>query len=82
MTKFRNMKIEITEDQPLDEVVRELERLGCINNQFYFHISDHNEISNFKSIACYESGSLYYNSIDTDLIYGCNLTTLAELKEM
>ena len=26
--QFKNMKIEINEHQPLDEVVRELERLG------------------------------------------------------
>lgn len=32
MTKFQNMKIEINEQQPLDEVVRELERLGYHGN--------------------------------------------------
>lgn len=28
MNKFQNMKIQINEQQPLDEVVKELERLG------------------------------------------------------
>lgn len=79
---MNNMKIEINESQPLDEITKELERMGYINNQFYFHISDHNESGKFKSVACYEGGSFYYHTVDADLIYSCNLTTLAELKEM
>ena len=82
MTNFRNMKIEINEQQPLEDVVRELERLGYFCNQFYFHISDHNEKSKFKSIACYGDGYFYYHTIDVDMIYSCELTTLTQLKEM
>lgn len=32
MSKFKNIKIEINEDQPIDEIVRELEGLGYVQD--------------------------------------------------
>lgn len=69
MTKFQNMKIEINEQQPLDEVVRELERLGYKKDL----------INGWTWVLCHEIGLYSIHSHD----YGFgNLTTLAELKEM
>lgn len=79
---MKNMKIEINETQPLDEVVRGLERLGYMSGQFYFHISDHKNKDEFNSVACYENGSFYYHKQGVDMIWQCGTTTLAELKEM
>lgn len=79
---FENLKISINDQQPLDEVVGELERLGYECDQFYFHISDHKEKYKFKSIACYCSGYFYYHITEIEYIFDCKLTTLAELKEM
>lgn len=79
MTKSRNMKIEINEDQPLDEVVRELERLGFRKN-----------LSLNSDNVVYTLGDGFIRSFsDHDLEWfnditqtEWNLTTLAELKEM
>ena len=74
MTK-RNMKIEINESQPLDEVVMELEKRGYKKSMFTPNKNTH-------FIVVYESGSF------TDLgkfdggAYDWKLTTIAELKEM
>lgn len=69
MTNFRNLKIEINKNQPLDEVVKELERLGykagfIYNNYIY-------------SVEAYMDGVYdFYNfKQESD-------TTLAELREM
>ena len=70
----KNMKIAITPEQPLDEVVMELERLGVkrvgIIMEIGFIISD---------------GKLYTHCSrkNVDILY-CDyiLTTLAELKDM
>ena len=71
---FKNIKIEINEDQTIDEIVTVLERLGAkrvgIIMEIGFIISD---------------GKLYTHCSRTnvDILY-CDyiLTTLAELKEM
>lgn len=68
MTKFLNLKIAITEDQPLDEVVRELERLG--------YKEATKKPNAFNMIYVGSSGYYTYMYIEE------NLTTLAELKEM
>lgn len=81
MTK-RNMKIEINESQPINEVVAELGRLGYECKQFYFHIDEHKEKCKFKSVVCYCSGRFYYYVKEVDDIFGCELTTLDELKQM
>ena len=68
---FKNMKIEINDQQPLDEVVRELERLGYVKD------------TTLNDCACYvytfDDGSycIYMGNHDNN-----NLTTLTELKEM
>ena len=33
---YKNMKIEINSEQPLDEVVKELERLGYVKDKLYW----------------------------------------------
>ncbi|KAF1026178.1 MAG: hypothetical protein GAK29_01440 [Acinetobacter bereziniae] len=73
MTKFRNLKIAITEDQLLDDVMMELERIG-------YKIS-------YKTIApvrCVIFDNCHYSLLgsDIDLVDNYELTTLAELKEM
>ena len=65
---FKNMKIEINEAQPLDEVVKELERLG------YKEAVKKPNV--FNMIYVGSSGYYTYMYIEE------NLTTLAELKEM
>lgn len=67
--KFKNMKIEINESQPLDGVVKELERLGYKKDL----------VMGESWILCHEFGLYSCHSHD----YGfSNKTTLAELKEM
>lgn len=80
--KFKNMKIEINESQSLDVVVKELERLGYLNNQFGFDIGNHRNKDSFKSIASYEIGKFNFYMVDVDMINFCDLTTLPELREM
>ena len=71
---FKNMKIEINEDQPIDEIVTVLERLGAkrvgIIMETGFIISD---------------GELYTHCSrkNVDILY-CDyiLTTIEELKEL
>ena len=73
---FKNMKIEINEQQPLDEVVRELERLGfedCTtfnskNVQYLIAFEDHKTFTDYFFLV----------NVDVDLV---NIT-LTELKEM
>ncbi|MER1952427.1 MAG: hypothetical protein ABS863_00320 [Aerococcus urinaeequi] len=71
MTK-RNLKIAITPEQPLDEVVRELERIGYFPFQPFFDVS----------FILTQRDGLYCgcDGIYKDL--GYVLTTLDELKEM
>lgn len=71
MTK-RNLKIAITPEQPLDDVVRELERLGYeIDGDFV------DGVDNF--VHTYIDGT--YDFFMSSQLWG-ELTTLAELKEM
>ena len=69
---FKNMKIEINEAQPLDEVVIELERLGYKKNC--------NLTSGINWIVCFEGG--FYCQYGKMNAFNKVLTTLAELKEM
>lgn len=72
MTKFQNMKIEINEDQPLDDVVMELERLGC---SMAYCAEEH------KTCIC--TYDTYFNCYSTDINqFNGVLTTLAQIKEM
>ena len=72
MSKFKNMKIAITHEQPLDEVVVELERIG------YFPFQPFNDVN----LVITQKDGLYCgcDGIYKDL--GYVLTTLDELKEM
>ena len=66
----KNLKIAITPEQPLDEVVRELERLGYKSNR--------KPRMHDRYIHTY-SGQ--YGGFYTQMNYG-ETTTLTELKEM
>ena len=67
----KNMKIEINKDQPLDEVVRELEKLGFSKIAWWGH----------RSLFIVTNGAMRYTEIDYNSP-NFALTTLAELKEM
>ena len=76
MTKFLNMKIAITPEQPFDDVVVELERLGfenCTtfnskNVQYLIAFEDHKTFTDYFFLV----------NVDIDLVN----TNLTELKEM
>ena len=68
---FKNMKIAITEDQSLDQVECELERIG-----YWWTAEDEHNKS--LSVLCFEDGYCSFRVVD-QLKY---TTTLAELKEM
>ena len=73
---FFNMKIEVNEDQPLDDVVSELERLGySLDKQFH---NGHKS----KSILTWDNGTFEGYESDMRNLYGSIDTTLPELKEM
>lgn len=72
MNDFNNMKIEVTADQPLEEIVRELERLGYKSSIIYE--SENNFIHTLPS------GYFIATVMNVDQCR--KLTTLAELKEM
>ena len=74
MSKFKNMKIAITHEQPLDEVVKELERLG-------YQINGWLENRIIRSVKTNHFGLYSGDFFDVDIIQG-DLTALAELKEM
>ena len=71
--KFKNMKVEINDQQPLDEVVSELERLGyrIIGILYQFRANTH--------VCTNENG--YFTTLKRPLAY-CVKTTLQQLKEM
>ena len=75
MSNFRNLKIQINDQQPLDEVVKALELKGYKKFAWSNHV-------NTVCVLTYENNgwiSDYGCFIkDTDFV----LTTLAELKEM
>lgn len=70
---FKSMKIEINEQQPLDEVVMELGRLGY-SKEIHTNCTP-------KSICTYEDGTYHVYTREAKHKIG-ELTTLAELKEM
>ena len=74
MSKFKNMKIAITPEQPLDEVVKELERLG-------YQINGWLENRIIRSVKTNHFGLYSGDFFDVDIIQG-DLIALAELKEM
>lgn len=67
---YKNMKIEINDEQPLDELLRELYRLGytqvdsCLNSKFIITY----EYGSFLTTGCTKSTH--------------TLTTLQQLREM
>ena len=69
---FFNMKIEVNEDQPLDEVVRELERLGYLMAYC---------AEEYKTCVC--TYNTYFNCYSTDIsqFNGC-LTSLQDLRKI
>lgn len=68
---YKNLKIQINDQQPLDEVVRELGRLGYVKdttlNDCACYVYTFEDGSYFVYMGCHNSGSP---------------TTLSELKEM
>lgn len=72
---FKNMKIEINEAQPLDDVVKELDRLGYSS----WNIGDYET----KMIVTWEDG-LYsnYDEYETHTGFDYSFPLLNELKEM
>ena len=73
---YKNMKIEINKEQPLDDVVKELERLGFERSPLFF--------KDCLTIGIYADYMKFdcYRNLDIDGVLGCDLTTLAELKEL
>ena len=74
MSNFINMKIAITPEQPLDEVVRELERLG-------YQINGWLENRIIRSVKTNHFGLYSGDFFDVDIIQG-DFIALAELREM
>lgn len=74
MSKFKNMKIAITHEQPLDDVVLELKRLG-------YQINGWLENRIIRSVKTNHFGLYSGDFFDVDIIQG-DLISLAELKEM
>ena len=77
--EMKNMKIAVNKNQPLDEIVGELERLGYKKMRWGGFIID---AFNDCSIRVFEDGT--YTDMKSKQIYdyGYEPTTLAELKEM
>ena len=73
---FKNMKIEINQEQPLDEVVMELERIG-------FKKAGWIGYRNVSFITTSKLGFYTDHAISFWSVFGDSpLTTLSELKEM
>ena len=72
---FKNMKIEINEHQPLDEVVRGLERLGYEKHTLFSGVEK-------PEFICSCSGGDIMDLRRKPLIDIYREVTLAELKEM
>lgn len=69
---YKNLKIQINDQQPLNEVVKELERLGY-TPEYLFPFED------IKFVEIYDDG--IYDFVPYDDL-DMKDTTLAELKEM
>ena len=76
---FKNMKIEINEQQPLDEVVKELKRLGIT-----YSGSGFDKDAGWVGVARTFSGWQWETTSDSYKVhmFDASLTTLAELKDM
>ena len=70
---FKNMKIAITPEQPLDEVVRELEQQGYVCFA---------ECKDAKYVIAHDDGFYQMIMFPIALLASWPLTTLTELKEM
>ena len=72
----KNMKIEINKDQPLDEVVKELEKKGYKKTGWIGYRN--------PSFITTNSQGFYTDHVVNfmDCFFDLNLTTLSELKEM
>lgn len=70
---FKNMKIAITPEQPLDEVVMELERRGYVCFV---------ECKDAKYVIAHDDGFYQMVMFPLAVVRDWPLTTLAELKEM
>lgn len=75
MTKFKNLKIAITPEQPLDEVVRELERLG-------FNPIDTDVLYDPSMVIAFDNGEYHFYYAFDESLWRYETTTLTELKEM
>lgn len=71
MNNFKNMKIKVNAEQPLEDIVRELERLKHIPCVQAYWEGDWVAVTSGK-----------YAVFDIDMWVDWRLTTLAELKEM
>lgn len=69
---FKSMRIEINEQQPLNEIVAELERLGYVKQAWLNHQKE--VIATFET-GVYSNFNYFYNDTHKP-------ATLAELKEM
>ena len=69
---MKNMKIEVNSEQPLDEIVKELERLGYEESRASKSLS---------SKFIYASDCGYFYALIMDMTFS-EPTTLSELKEM
>ena len=74
MSGFKNLKIKINDSQPLNEVIKELERLG-------YEKSGWTPIDSVLYI-CSSSKGFYSNYSSMGEFWDEYLTKLAELKEM
>ena len=73
MSDYKNIKVEINKEQPLDEVVRELERLSYKD---FYKLNPINAVE----IETFVDGT--YDVYRSRLGSNIRLTTLKELKEM
>lgn len=71
--KFKNMKIEINESHPIDEVVMGLERLGYVCFA---------ECTDAKYVVAHDDGFYQMIMFPIAMLATWPLTTLAELKAM
>ena len=71
MKEFKNLKIEVNAEQPLDEIVKELERLGYKTTRKQWGL--------INIVETYSDGVYCFYNEDWHV---CRFTTLSELKEM
>lgn len=71
---FKNMKIEVNAEQPLEEIVKELMERG------YRNLAQSSK--NDDVVLVYTRNMTFYSMNQIYPVHGFKLTTLAELKEM